>query len=163
MHFHPRILPPGDELTFVLRMGPSVNHLYVGTGKGRTRDPKYATWADAMAEEVMLQRNYMPVKSLPRGHYCCALVVSPNAITHKTRRIDKKTGRLPPGKSPFYSIMSTDDIDLDNHLKAPLDLLHYMRVTPDDHWLYSLVVARDPGMEDGMSQVAVWSLEAPNG
>ena len=132
MFFHDRILPPADRLEFVLPMGPSVNKLYIGEGENRTITPFYRAWGKECESELMMQLSPMARRALPKGHYCFGMVASP-------RTLDE-----------------LDPIDLDNRIKVYLDILHRMRITPDDHWLYSIVVSRDPGMAEGFTQMAVW-------
>lgn len=52
-----------------------------------------------------------------------------------------------------------DAADIDNRIKALLDLLHQMGVTPDDRYARHLSVGYSPAVPAGYCQVRVWEIQ----
>lgn len=132
MDFHARILPPHDAVQYVLPFGPSANHLYRGTGRNRTRTEAYDHWHHLATGLILQQRAKMTMKAIPPTRYCAGVLVSP------------------------LDVNGLDKADLDNRIKAMLDVLQFMRVTPNDSLCDSIVTQREAMMEPGWTQVAVW-------
>lgn len=112
-----------------LPLPPSVNRLHAGTGAGKHRQKHYREWLRDAGWEIMSARPKMPVKALPQRLY----------------RIRARW--------PQY-----DAADADNRLKALLDLLAGLRVTPDDKLLDGGTFGRSPLVPHGRCLVRVWSI-----
>jgi hypothetical protein len=135
MDFHARILPPQDRVDLIVAMGPSTNDMQRSDEHGaRHNTPFYEAWKDRAMTEIVLQLPSMRFKALPPGNYCAGIMVA------------------------LETFAGIDPVDLDNRLKAIFDLLHRMRITPDDKWLYSFVVSYDPRIAVGYTQIGVWPL-----
>ena len=141
----------GPRITLSLPMPPSINSTH-GIGKQRKkvyaidedygrvligfkerqklyRRPHYIAWQNAAGAEILAARPRLPVRELPAGWYCARILVAASA---------------PP--------------DVDNIVKVTVDLLHWMRMTPDDQWLWRQSSTRSRRIEPGRCEVTVWSV-----
>lgn len=140
------------RITLSLPLPPSINHTH-GIGKSRKkkftvdedsgrvfmgfrerqklyRKPHYVAWQNAAGAEIMAARPNLPVRELGPGWYCIRM--------------------LWPADAPS---------DTDNPVKPLVDLLHWMRVTPDDRWLWRESASRSRRIEPGRCKVTVWSVQ----
>lgn len=100
-------------ITIVLPYPPSANTLFRNvSGRGRVKTERYRTWARVAGVELSAQRAQWPVKS----------ITGPVHVDLTVQRIDNRKR------------------DLDNLLKAPLDLLVSMGVIDDDSKIHSLAI-----------------------
>lgn len=125
--------PAPGRLTFVLPTPTSVNHLYRPgpTPGSRKRTDAANRWLATAKQEIMAQRGAMPKKALRPGPYAVRIRLS----------LDD------PG-------------DVDNRAKLILDVLHHMKVTPDDSWCYNLSIGRSASVNPGFAVVTVRSITA---
>jgi len=127
----PAARPAEVILSFLLPLGPSTNHLYVGTGANRTHSPRYIAWAQEAGLEINAQRPSQPARALPADQpYTAMLLLSPE-----------------------------DAGDINNRDKALIDLLHRMHVTPDDRFMDAITVRRDPTIPKGKCVITVKALK----
>lgn len=119
-------------ITIILPYPPSVNMIFRNVpGKGRVKTRRYQTWARVGQTEIMIQRAKWPVKH----------IAGPVHVAITVQRPDRRKR------------------DLDNLLKAPLDLLVDMKVIDDDSKIESLSVRW--GLVDGMRiEVSEYKLAA---
>lgn len=94
------------------------------------RKPHYRRWINEAGAEIIAARPGLAVRELPAGWYCARM--------------------LWPASAP---------VDADNPCKPLSDLLHFMRVTPDDRWLWRVSATRSRRIEPGRCEVTVWSVE----
>lgn len=113
-----------------LPLPPSVNALHAGTGAAKHRQKHYREWLRDAGWEIMSARPKMPIKALP-----------PRCL-YRIR-----------ARWPQY-----DSADADNRLKALVDLLVGLRVTPDDKLLDGGSFGRSPLVPPGRCLVRVWSI-----
>lgn len=115
----------------IFAMDEDLGRIFMGFRDRQTlyRKPHYVAWQNAAGAEIMAARPRLTVRELPAGWYCARM--------------------LWPAESP---------VDTDNPVKVLLDLLHWMRVTPDDRWCWRETASRSHRIEAGRCQVTVWSL-----
>ncbi len=99
-------------------------------GKGKRKTADYTDWIATAGGEILAQRPKMPIKALPSGPY---------AVT--------------------VEIPETDPGDIDNRMKAVLDLLVRMQITPDDRWLWVQGSRRSRTIPSGQIRVVIRTVE----
>lgn len=110
---------------------PTINHAYGRGAEGGKlyRASHYKAWIKTAGLEIMVQRPKMEVKGIGSGRYGIRI-------------------RWPEG----------DEADIDNRIKALLDFLVLMRVTPDDRFARHLSVGYSPDAQAGRCLVRVWPM-----
>lgn len=93
------------------------------------RKPHYRRWMNDAGSEIIAARPRLPIRELPPGWYCARMLWAASAPA-----------------------------DVDNPVKVLLDLLHWMRITPDDRWCWGESAYRSRRIEPGRCEVTVWSL-----
>ncbi len=121
-----RLTPPPIVICYVLSVPTSTNRLFTGTGKGKRKTADYTDWIATAGGEILAQRPKMPIKALPSGPY---------AVT--------------------VEIPETDPGDIDNRMKAVLNLLVRMQITPDDRWLWVQGSRRSRTIPSGQIRVVI--------
>lgn len=117
------------RITLDLPLPPVVNHMY-----GRNRDGVFTRshvkrWKKQAGTEILIQITTASVKSLGCGRYGVRI-------------------RWP----------EDDPADVDGRLKAMLDLLVWMRLTPDDRFCRHLSVGFTPTLAAPRCAVRLWSM-----
>lgn len=125
-----RLTPPPIVICYVLSVPTSTNCLFTGTGKGKHKTADYTDWIAAAGGEIVAQRPKMPIKALPSGPYAVTVEIS-----------------------------ETDPGDIDNRMKAVLDLLVRMQITPDDRWLWGQSSRRTRTIPSGKIRVVIRTVE----
>ena len=117
---------------FDLSVSTPTNAMYARAKGGQVRisDP-YRAWKLQAGKEILAQRPKMAVRSLPPG--------------------------LPYGI--LIRVAVTDPADIDGRLKTLIDLLHQMRMTPDDKLLFDQRIYRASKAVPGLMRVRIWTLD----
>jgi len=125
------IEPPArpTRLVFNLPIPTSTNDLHTHGKRGIFRSKEYRAWAKQAGQELMVQRSRQRMRGLPPGPYGVTIWV------------------------PF-----DDAGDIDNRVKALMDLLHSMSVTSDDRLLHDQRVLRSHLTPQGTCQVEVFTM-----
>ena len=111
-------------IRLVIAVPTTTNKLHCIAG-GRARNSRqYQDWKELAGKEILAQRPRLQCRSLP---------VQPYDVQIR--------------------IAVSDRGDIDNRAKALLDLLHEMRLTPDDGLLYDLRITRSPEVPIGVVHV----------
>lgn len=118
------------RIALMLPLPPSVNGLHTGTGLSKRRHPNYNAWLQEAGWRINELRLRLAVRALPDAQPYRARMRWPRA----------------------------DGADADNRVKALLDLLVAMRVTPDDRWLEGGSFGRSDSVPPGLCSVVVWSI-----
>lgn len=127
----PRPVGERHSITLELPVPTSTNNLQRSAKNGRRYDSKdYETWHNLASSLIMAERGKWVKKGLPLDRPYVARI----------------------------RLSDRDRADVDNRVKALLDVLHHMSVTPDDKHCYGFSVARSPRVEPGRIVVTVRSL-----
>lgn len=114
-----------------LPISPSTNRLHRGAGRNKHRTPEYDAWRAAAGWEIAAARPSMAIKALPAG---CRW-------RSRIRVAEEEVG------------------DVDNRIKAALDLLVGMKITPDDRRRWGGSDGRSTRVPPGRIHIWVWSID----
>jgi Holliday junction resolvase RusA-like endonuclease len=99
------------------------------------RSKTYERWRKESQLEIIAARPRLEIRELPFGmHYCARMRWNAKAAP-----------------------------DVDNPIKPCLDLLHSMRITPDDRMCWHVSAGRSWHVAPGRAHVRVWSITPPEG
>lgn len=118
------------DIAFTLSLPTSVNRTHVQRPDGQVyRSGAYNAWRKTAGNEFLRVKSKLPCKELPHGWYRLRL-------------------RWPV----------EDAADVTNRTKALVDWLVWMKITPDDRWLWAISEGRSRHVGRGLCSVRVWSV-----
>lgn len=123
---------PDSIIRFIVPIPTSTNRLHASTRTGRKYTAEdYAAWQDEAGKEILAQRAKMSPKRLPDA-------------------------------APYGFILGLhpdDRADIDNRVKASLDLLRRMQVTGDDRLCRLQVAGLSSLVSPGRAALGVWRFD----
>ena len=116
------------RLDFYIPLPTSNNRLQRSTATGRRfNTADYKAWKDEAGKDIMCQRAMMTMRRKINGYYGFAIVMNPAV-----------------------------KIDLNNALKASIDLMHTMGITEDDSMNRIGIYGANPNIDPRRALVSVW-------
>lgn len=116
------------RLDFNIPLPVSNNRLQRSTASGRRfNTAKYSEWKDEAGKDIMAQRAMLSMRRRVSGYYGFMIVMNPSV-----------------------------KIDLNNALKASIDLMHRMNITDDDSMNRIGLYGANPQIDPRRALVSVW-------
>lgn len=126
---------PKYMITLTIPIPTSTNRLQRSArGGGRYNSKEYEAWKAAAGAEILAQRPQLPIRSLPAGRPYNIVLRLPESVRG----------------------------DRDNRLKAALDLLAAMGITPDDSLNHSGGYGPSQKLPSWRAEVTVWTVDHPD-
>lgn len=116
------------RLDFDIPLPVSNNRLQRSTASGRRfNTAQYSEWKDEAGKDILAQRAMLSMRRRIEGHYGFMIVMNPGVR-----------------------------IDLNNALKASIDLMHWMNITDDDSMNRIGLYGANPRIDPRRALVSVW-------
>ena len=116
------------RLDFDIPLPVSNNRLQRSTASGRRfNTSQYAEWKEEAGKDILAQRAMLSMRRRIEGHYGFMIVMNPGVR-----------------------------IDLNNALKASIDLMHWMNITDDDSMNRIGIYGVNPQIDPRRALVSVW-------